>query len=170
MVLEYCPTEYYINCRYSGKKCGSCRGKTGRPETKLWYQAETANSLSHPALSIKKEKVSKDKQKQRMNKTASKAEDKAAVDLKRLTGIPVRKSVRSGAINRDGDFHMDTLNLQFDHKLRESHSSLGITRTEYLKGLHQGTEAWMITSRPRGMKEVQVVVLTMEAFKRLTSR
>jgi hypothetical protein len=173
MTLKHCPTEFYINCQASGKRCGICRGKTGNPTNKLYYVPTNncAEWIHHPASDISKPKIVKDQKAKQRTRAAHKAERAAGESLEKSIGLKVRFSQRSGAVNGDGDFHIDELNLQIDHKQRTTTGSLGITRAEYLKGKSQGTEAWVITSGDGETTPVEsVVVLRLECFKRLVYR
>ena len=176
-----CPTNYYVNCKNSSRKCKSCAAFNGNTSLKLKYEPvkSIAELMVHPMQLVisdeqkntqiakrteTNEVVQKRKAKKSISTMIKKALDVEIKVLSRLAnkaGLPFNKTLRSGAINGDGDGSIGPCSL--DHKHRTTSKSFTVSGAEWDKGLAQGVNAWALTNKNNDT----AILITEELFVEL---
>jgi hypothetical protein len=119
----------------------------------------------HPYLKVQRENKAAASMKSAKSKERSVQVRKAYKEERRIVQQIARQTLKSGALFGDGDFHSLDF-IQADHKERFNSKSFTLSRSEYDKGIRQGTNQWVITSDLAGDKQ-SVVTMTMDAYTRL---
>ena len=79
--------------------------------------------------------------------------------LKRIAdraGVKFEPTLKSGSINGDGDGKIGGISV--DHKLRTNSESTTVSKAEWEKGLAQGVEAWVVTTRDGSGSKTAIVM------------
>lgn len=122
-----CPEEYYHNCQNQQKKCKACVAGNGKID--LFYKPINPELNLHP--------YKKDEFKQRTYKRATENE-------KRIEREIAKGTIRSGAMNNDGDLSLLQGELRVEVKDRGKRSSWNLTWSEFDKGRKQGIDIYAI--------------------------
>lgn len=132
-----CPEEYYFNCKNQLKKCKSCIA--GHGSQQHHYDPIDSELTPHPHT--------KDRKRQHTLKRAKETE-------KRIEKEIARGTIRSGALNGDGDLHLLKGLIRVEAKDRGPRASWNLTWKEFDKGRRQGVDVYAISiegpdKRPR---------------------
>lgn len=127
--LVNCEPAFYQNCANAQVQCKYCVAGSGKQD--LYYEPYT-NLGQHPAYNWKQDKL----QKQKIQRQARHTEAHIAARV-------AKKTIRSGAINHDGDL-LFLENVRVEVKRRGIRKSWNVTCDEYDKGIKQGIEVFAI--------------------------
>ena len=162
-MIPNCPTNYYNNCSVADLRCNGCAAFNS-VKTKLQYlplsldpdlsihpyslQIDTVNKQNR--LTAAKAKLDKKLSKRSPSKQGYDSERELTTVLnnkinKQITVI--KSTVGSGKVNKDGDHHLLNGLIRSDHKLRIKCQSFTVSKEEYLKGLTQDINQFVITNQ-----------------------
>lgn len=120
--------EYYANCANKLKKCKAC--KAGAGFQRLFYEPVEPGLDNHP--------YQVDEKRQKVQRRAKHVEESIVRDIAKGT-------IRSGAVNGDGDIHLLNDQLRIEAKDRGERKSWNLTWAEFTKGLKQGIDIYAIS-------------------------
>lgn len=160
MSLSNCPSDFHLNCSNYIFKCTICTAGSG--STGLFYKPlEKSPTLKQHPIYIPRLKPSIDKLKSKQVKGGYSAERKLSKQI-------AKQTIRSGALLHDGDISLFDGELKLDSKLRYDKDSFSLSKSEYLKGIQQHLDGWIITNKHPHHQD-SVVILTFDAFTQLLS-
>lgn len=163
-----CPEEYFEACLNAYIRCKDCSAGEAY-SNKLYFKPLLHSGLSyssHPQAVLEKQqhrellKANKEKKKVKSKQT------KDSLRKEKEKGKEILDyTLKSGAINADGDYTILQGQFQADHKWTSKSKSFTLSDKEYKKGKNQSTDTWMITN----CENNTVVVLTQEAYCKLVA-
>lgn len=183
--LRDCPEDYYDHCRNAGRKCQYCSAGFGSEDSKLFYSPVTkSGDISHIRSELVKhpyeEKRDAYLRQKKFEQKRQKLDQKRAVDAvkskqvrealsleKKLTRKIAQQTLRSGAINGDGDIKLLEGLFQVDAKRRFTTKNFSVSWKEYEAGLQQGTNQWIVTVEDEQKKEHTMVCMTLDSYLQL---
>jgi len=162
MDLPNCTEELQTNCQNFLTKCPSCIAGYGSKH--LYSPIE---DIPHPFI---KEQEKKKKVKSQYIKTGLKNE---TAIVKRAQS-KIRNTIRSGALNGDGDISLETSTqkLALDSKVKHTTKQNFVVTPEWVKALENGTmDGYILTNKnPDTKREQTIVVLSEDSFYNLISQ
>lgn len=161
-----CPEEYFEECKNAYIRCKECSAGEGY-SNKLYYDPVNKSHLkrdSHPQAILERQQRRDFLKKETQNKRSKSQQTKKSLKKEKDKGKEILDyTLKSGALNQDGDYRILDGEFQADHKWTSKNKSFTLSDKEYKKGIKQSTDTWMITN----IEDNTVVILTKEAYCRL---
>jgi len=162
MDLPNCSKELQANCQNFLTKCPSCIAGYGNK-----YLYSPIENLPHSYI---KEQEEKKKVKSQYIKAGLKKE----IDIVRRAQKKIKNTIRSGALNGDGDISLETpaQKLALDSKVKHTTKQNFVITPEWVRTLKNGTmDGYILTNKnPDTNLEQTIVVLSEDSFYNLISR
>jgi hypothetical protein len=153
MDLPNCTEELQTNCQNFLTKCPSCIAGYGNKH--LYSPIE---DLPHPY-------IKKQEEKKKVKAKYIKAGLKKETAIVKSAQSKIRNTIRSGALNGDGDISLKTptQKLALDSKVKHTTKQNFVITPEWVKTLENGTmDGYILTNKNPDTKQEQTVVVLSE--------